>query len=646
LNATLPGGVYQWYDAASGGNLLATGAAYTTPVLTTTTTYYVQTTVGGCIGARTAVTVIVNPIPAAPTVSGATICAGFATTLTAIATGGTYQWYDATSGGNLLGSGAGYTTPVLTTTTTYYVQRTVDGCASARTAVTVTATPTPAVPTASGITVCSGNIATLTATAPGGTYQWYDAATGGNLMGTGSSYTTPALTANTTYYVQTTVSGCTSLRSSVTVMVNPTPKVPEVISNSPVCTGSYIVLSTPEIAGASYSWTGPNGFTSTVQNPVINNTTGKNAGIYYVSVTVTGCTSSAGSTTVFVNEPAIAIAGNDQTVCVTAGVVPLAGIVSGGSSTGIWTSNGSGTFLPSNTTLNAKYIPSAADTTVRRVILTLTSTNNGGCMASVSSLVITFDKLPIVNAGADQAVCSNDAILGLNGVTNTGGGVWSSSGTGIFSPFNTSLNAVYIPSQSDIISGSILLTLSSTGNGVCSPVTDMMKVTIIPAPIVNAGFDIIILEKSSIILTPQVNDPNVQYLWIPNTNLNNDRVKNPILTGKQDQLYTLRVTNSLGCITESRILVKVLKPIIIPNTFTPNGDGVNDLWNIKELSKYPGATLEVYNRYGIKIYSSIGYYKPWDGTYYGNPMPSATYYYIIDTQFPGQVFSGSISIFR
>src|SRR5207253_986905 len=161
-----------------------------------------------------------------PTAAGATICAGNSTTLTATAPGGTYEWYDAATGGTLLMTNARYTTPVLSTTTTYYVQTTTGGCAGPRTAVTVIVNPIPAAPTVANITICDGSAATLTATAPGGTYQWYDAATGGTLLATGASYTSPSLSAGTIYYVQTTIAGCTGPRTAVTVAVNPIPVAP------------------------------------------------------------------------------------------------------------------------------------------------------------------------------------------------------------------------------------------------------------------------------------------------------------------------------------------------------------------------------------------------------------------------------------
>lgn len=78
----------------------------------------------------------------------------------------------------------------------------------------------PDAPTVAGTSTCIGSSVTLTASAPGGTYQWYDAPSGGTLLYTGASFSTPALSVNTTYYVHTTVSGCTSLMTTVSVTIS------------------------------------------------------------------------------------------------------------------------------------------------------------------------------------------------------------------------------------------------------------------------------------------------------------------------------------------------------------------------------------------------------------------------------------------
>ncbi|WP_295718013.1 beta-propeller fold lactonase family protein [Mucilaginibacter sp.] len=89
-----------------------------------------------------------------------------------------------------------------------------------------------------------------------------------------------------------------------------------------------------------------------------------------------------------------------------------------------------------------------------------------------------------------------------------------------------------------------------------------------------------------------------------------------------------------------------LSLLSIPNTFTPNGDGINDTWDVKYLDYYPKATVIIFNRWGEKVFSSVGYPIPWDGTYKGTALSSGTYYYIIDPKNEQSVFSGWLAIIR
>ncbi len=122
--------------------------------------------------------------------------------------------------------------------------------------------------------------------------------------------------------------------------------------------------------------------------------------------------------------------------------------------------------------------------------VTLIITSNIGCLDTVLQTIVINPK-PIANAGVDKTVCANNANVLLNGiVTNATGGVWTSSGTGTFSPNNTNLNTTYIPSNADTAIGSVNLYLTTTGNGICGSGKDTMKITITDAPsIANAGAD-------------------------------------------------------------------------------------------------------------------------------------------------------------
>lgn len=94
------------------------------------------------------------------------------------------------------------------------------------------------------------------------------------------------------------------------------------------------------------------------------------------------------------------------------------------------------------------------------------------------------------------------------------------------------------------------------------------------------------------------------------------------------------------------IIEPSLTALAIPNTFTPNGDGINDTWVIKYLNYYPESSVNIFDRWGQKVFSSIGYPIPWDGTYKGTALPSGTYYYIIDPKNGQAVFSGWLAIIR
>jgi len=106
------------------------------------------------------------------------------------------------------------------------------------------------------------------------------------------------------------------------------------------------------------------------------------------------------------------------------------------------------------------------------------------------------------------------------------------------------------------------------------------------------------------------------------------------------------VNYSLSYLQGILTVTPTLTSASIPNTFTPNGDGINDVWNIKYLEYFPKCTVNIYNRYGEKIYSSIGYAIPWDGKYKGSVLPTGAYYYIIDLKNGDGLISGWVAIVK
>jgi gliding motility-associated-like protein len=92
--------------------------------------------------------------------------------------------------------------------------------------------------------------------------------------------------------------------------------------------------------------------------------------------------------------------------------------------------------------------------------------------------------------------------------------------------------------------------------------------------------------------------------------------------------------------------VKLQRNIEPPNAFTPNGDGIHDVWEIAYLSDYMNVVVDVFNRYGQNVYHVQGYGSPWDGRMNGKDLPAGTYYYIINLGNGGAPLSGPVTIIR
>ncbi len=167
-------------------------------------------------------------------------------------------------------------------------------------------------------------------------------------------------------------------------------------------------------------------------------------------------------------------------------------------------------------------------------------------------------------------------------------------------------------------------------------------------PTITAGPDFTMLEDGlRVISDAKATGTGLQFLWTPSTYLNNTRVLNPSIVNPKDDIgYRLFVTGRGGCATSDSVFVKILKMPKPPNTFTPNGDGVNEFWEIKYLNDYPNAVVEIYNTAGSIVYRSIGYPTPWDGKYKGQALPAGTYYYVIDPKNGRSRQAGYVTILR
>ena len=282
------------------------------------------------------------------------------------------------------------------------------------------------------------------------------------------------------------------------------------VNSETICSGGTATLTATTIGGKTpytYIWSGPNSFAAKTESISVST-----PGTYTVTVQdANGCLSLSALGTVNITSAATVSAGADITTCAATPTVILGGSIGGGATGGVWT-GGKGTFTPDANTLNATYTPTPGEIAAGSVVLKLTGT--GPCAAVSDSLNILIGATASARAGADQIVCANNPVVELTGaIGGATGGVWSTNGTGTFSPNATTLNAAYIPSPADLIAKDLILTLTTTG-GSCGTGSDQMKITVNAAATVNAGADRAVCASSpAIALSGQIGGSATLGTW-------------------------------------------------------------------------------------------------------------------------------------
>ncbi|MBL7745643.1 MAG: PKD domain-containing protein [Chitinophagaceae bacterium] len=271
-------------------------------------------------------------------------------------------------------------------------------------------------------------------------------------------------------------------------------------------------------------------------------------------------------------------------------------------------------------------------------------TSNAGCLHDTTIILNTIHPQPLASFTADkEELCIGDRFLftdksdPLDGTTTQ----WNwDMGDG---------STKSIPSFSYIysVSGTFNVSLVVYNDHGCKSTLFSLPVTVHPYPVVDAGPDRFVLEGGTITLTPTVTGNDLNYLWTPNLYFaGSNTVANPVIKGIDDQTYLLTVTARGGCKQTDEIFVKVLKMPVIPNIFSPNGDGIHDRWEIKYLESYPGSVVQIYNRYGQMVQRFVNYNSSWDGKINGKDAPIGTYYYVIDPKNGRKPITGFVDIIR
>ncbi len=429
---------------------------------------------GGCSSAATT-TVVVNPLPTATASNNSPVCVGTLLTLTGGPSGMTsYSWtgpngFASTSRSPTVSASA---TIAMAGTYTLTVTNS-NGCqGTATTNVTVNALP---VATAlNNGPVCVGSPLIL-AGGPSGmtTYSW----TGPNGFTSNVQSPTVSLSATTamagTYTLAVTNNNGCQNTAATTVVVNTIP-LPTATNNGPVCAGKPLILTGGPAGMTTYSWTGPNGFTSSLQNPTVSliSTTAM-SGTYTLTVTnAIGCQNTA-NTTALVTDAPVATAANNGPVCVGSALNLTGGPT--GMATYSWTGPNSFT-----SNLMSPAVSSSA-TLAMAGIYTLTVTSSTGCQDTATTRALVF-AVPVSNAGAGGTECDLNFVL--SAVPSVGTGLWAmvtGPGTASFTPnANTPAATVTVS-----VYGTYSFRWTET-NGPCIS-SSVVTVNFYQRPIVNPG---------------------------------------------------------------------------------------------------------------------------------------------------------------
>jgi hypothetical protein len=384
---------YRWYGSATSTTPITINDTLIPGAFSGDTTYYIQMEgPGSCLSLDRATAVVISSIVTSPLFITDTICPGTGATIQVLNPNASfsYNWYAVPNGGTALTTGPSYATPDISAATTYYLQADSSRCSSVRVPVTVEIHPTPGLPaTNSPVFVCPNSTATLQVQNPGSgiSYTWYDSPSRtANALATGPTYTTPAVTTDTVFYVVATNSyGCRDLPASVSVNVYPIPAPPVVISPVSICPNTTATLQVQNpVAGVTYTWYSSSSGGSALGTGDVFTTGTLNAPTsFYVEVTsANGCNSATRSPVVInvFTPPAAPVITGDLNICAN----QPANLAVSNPQNGVtysWYVSNSSTPVATGTTYTT-------DTVTGPISVSVTATDANGCAGTAGTATV------------------------------------------------------------------------------------------------------------------------------------------------------------------------------------------------------------------------------------------------------------------
>lgn len=616
--------------------------------------YSVQvTSIHNCV-ASTQTSVVVNPNPVINPSSNSPVCEGLTLNFNANGTGSgiTYNWT-----GPMSYNSSGNTTSINNVQISYsgiYVvtaTNTSTLCTSTG-SVDVVINPVPVLNPISNSPVCENGTLQLSAnTIPNGNYTW----NGPNISGMNQqnfNINPVSLADGGTYTVSVIdMNGCFA-SATTTVIINALPTI-QALSNSPVCEeGSLNLFALTNAYNPSFLWIGPHSYSNYSQNITINPVSTLYNSLFTVIVTdgSTACTNSTSINAIINPLPQSTITTpNEQLTKCEKESITLSVFLDSIASSYQWVGPGGMTYNNNNWTINNLNANQSG-------LYTVTVTSNQGCTRS-STVDLTVYHKPLALFVVDQAAGCSEHCMNFNDLSTVSGSAsitawdWRNEGlnfSNIKDPNLCITNNGNTSKKYDIQ----LIVTSSDGCKDTLLMNDMIEV--FPRPVTNyvsEKFDYTILDNI-LFLDQSIGNMNV-INWNWDMGDGNFYTQPNITHSYSDTgsySVTLTTTNNYGCTSSVSYIYYINETFTfyIPNSFTPNRDMINDIWKIKGRG-IKEFKMEVYNRWGERIYETDDYTLGWPGTYKSTneKVQAGTYtykIYVFDTNNKEHNYIGHVNV--
>lgn len=598
------GGIsYSWIPATS-----LDDADIAAPVATpaSTTKYFLTVTDSNNCQHMDSVTIGINPLPVVSMAGDDSICIGNSIMLWAA--GGndgsdTYIWSPATAL-----DCATCSNPVSQpdSTITYEVEVSTSFQCKGYDTVTVTVVERPGGVITSDSSICFGESMNLEVS-EGASYAW----TPDSSLSCPDCKEPVATPTSATTYGVTVINdfGCDTY-DSVTVTVNPLPDI-ETEYNDHICQGDNTQIATS--GGTIYGWTPSVGLScDNCSNPVA----GPDTTTTYVLEVVNIFACVAYDTLQIQVEPrAIVQTIDDLTLC-HGDEIEL---------TTTYENTDSLSWSPS-TGLNKSNDPTPIarpDITTQYVI---TAFNAAKCPVRDTVIISVIDKVEAAISD-DFEICIGETVEMEAAVIqegNMGSNIIWYPVNGLKNP--TEWNQTVTP-NSDIEYNFIVY------SGSCVPDTQSVSITVNPLPVINTGEDQYVIEQTEVTLTTNGSSNISDYEWYPIEDLSCINCANPMVLANNTTTYYVNVVDENGCMNNDSILVKVIgqcgEHVFVPNTFTPNGDDINDELYVRSRSLSSLNYFRIFDRWGTLIFETDDLNTGWNGIYKGKKLNTSVFVYML-----------------